>query len=71
MLTEKKDEIVAQFKWTVLISAKRVILLTSSQLDTSKFSTEKSIQDEDLKQLLAIDLDSISKKQKKKPAEQK
>lgn len=69
VLIEKQGEIVAQFKWTVLISSKRIILLTSHGLDISKFVTDKSIADEELKALLAVDLDSISKK--KKGAEKK
>lgn len=64
VLTDKPGEVVAQFKWTVLISAKRIILLTSSGLDVSKFQSDKSVSDEELKGLLAIDLDSISKKKK-------
>ena len=72
VLIEKKEEIVAQFKWTVLISAKRVILLTSSPFDASKYQTDKKIENEELKTLLAVDLDSISKKKKDaKPAEKK
>ena len=70
MLVEKKEEVVAQFKWTVLISNKRVVLLTSSNLDLAKFESDKTISDADLKALLAVDLDTFSKKKKdvaKKP----
>ena len=72
VLIEKKEEIVAQFKWTVLISPKRVILLTCSPFDASKYQTDKKIEDAEIKTLLAVDLDSISKKKKDtKPAEKK
>ena len=68
MLIEKKEDIVAQFKWTVLISPKRIILLAAHGLDTAKFTTEKTVTDQAVKDILAIDLDSISKKQKKPAA---
>lgn len=64
VLLEKKDELVAQFKWTVLISNKRVVLLTSSSLDLTRFESDKTVSDADLKALLAIDLDTFSKKKK-------
>lgn len=64
VLLEKKEEFVAQFKWTVLISNKRVVLLTSSSLDLTKIESDKSVSDADLKALLAVDLDTFSKKKK-------
>ena len=64
VLLEKKDELVAQFKWTVPISNKRVVLLTSSSLDLTRFESDKTVSDADLKALLAIDLDTFSKKKK-------
>lgn len=68
VLVEKKEDIVAQFKWTVLISAKRVILLSSFPMDCSKIVSDKSVSDQAIKDILAIDLDAISKKQKKPAA---
>ncbi len=64
VLVEKKEEVVAQFKWTVLISNKRIVLLTSSAFDAAKFESDKSVTDADLKALLAVDLDTFSKKKK-------
>ena len=74
VLEEKKSEVVAHFKWTVLISSKRINLLSHRLLEREKFQSDKTIEDEDLKQLLSvsflyktikIDLDSISKSKKK------
>jgi len=67
VLTEKVGEIVAQFQWTVLISNKRVILLTSHLMDESTVKPDGEITDEALKELLSVDLASLSQKKKNAP----
>jgi len=46
IVCEKSGEIVAQYQWTVLISAKRVVLLTSHLMDEGSVKSEKSVSDE-------------------------
>jgi len=57
-------EAVAQFQWTVLISAKRIVLLTNYDFNTATVESEGTVTDEKLKALLEIDLASISQKKK-------
>lgn len=66
ILKESAGSVVAQFKWTVLISNKRINLLAHNLLDTAQFETDKKVEDEELSTLLAIDLDEISKRKRKK-----
>lgn len=54
VLTESKNDIVAHFKWTVLISNKRVVLLAHHLLDEESVVSDKSVVDEELKTLLAV-----------------
>lgn len=50
------DEIVAQFKNTVLILPNGLTVVTGSPFDLAAFSSEHSVQDEEMKKLLAEEL---------------
>lgn len=54
VLEEKKGEIVAHFKWTVLISNKRINILAHKLLDREPLKCDKKIEDEELKTLLDV-----------------
>jgi methionine aminopeptidase len=54
IVEEKAGDFVAQFQWTVLISAKRTILLTSHMLDEATVKAEGEITDQGMKDLLAV-----------------
>ncbi|XP_058459472.1 proliferation-associated protein 2G4 [Malaya genurostris] len=56
VLYEKHNEIVAQFKNTVLILPNGLQIVTSNTFDSSNFESEYSVQDEDMKKLLESDL---------------
>jgi methionine aminopeptidase len=45
VLTEKKGELVAQFKITVMILQGSTITITGLPIDLTKFKTENSIKD--------------------------
>lgn len=54
VLSEAKGDIVAQFKWTVLISSKRIVLIAHNLLDEASVVSDKTIEDADLKTLLEV-----------------
>lgn len=56
VLYEKHNEIVAQFKNTVLILPNGLTVVTGSPFDLGCYESEHSIQDEEMKKLLAEDL---------------
>lgn len=56
VLYEKHNEIVAQFKNTVLILPNGLTVVTGSPFDQGCYESEHSIQDEEMKKLLAEDL---------------
>jgi len=57
VLKEKDGEFVAQFKATVVIQPRSTVVIAGgAPLDTSKFESEHSVTDEDLKKVLAQDL---------------
>lgn len=56
VLYEKHNEIVAQFKNTVLILPNGLTIVTGFPFDLGCYESEHSIQDEELKKLLAEDL---------------
>jgi len=67
VLHEKEEEIVAQFKYTLLLTANGPVKITGIPFDTSLFQSEHKITDKDLLELLATDL----KPKKKKGGEDK
>lgn len=56
VLYEKHNEIVAQFKNTVLILPNGLTVVTGSPFDLGCYESEHSVQDEEMKKLLAEDL---------------
>jgi len=70
VLQEKDGEIVAHVKFTALLLPNGTIRITNSNIDATKFSSEHSLTDEDLKKLLLTSAAPKKKnnKKKKKPA---
>lgn len=67
VLTEKNGEFVAQFKGTVVVQPRSTVVLAGGKaIDTSKFNSDKSITDEDLKNLLEQPLWTKAKGKPKK-----
>uniref|UniRef100_A0A182WA95 Peptidase M24 domain-containing protein n=1 Tax=Anopheles minimus TaxID=112268 RepID=A0A182WA95_9DIPT len=68
VLYEKHNEYVAQFKYTVLIMPNGLKVVTGHPFDESCYESENSVQDEEMKKLLATELSlgSISKDKKKR-----
>ena len=57
VLTEKPGDFVAQFKATVVVQPRSTqVLCGGTAIDVSKFTSDKSIADEELKALIARDL---------------
>ncbi|EFX72560.1 hypothetical protein DAPPUDRAFT_308181 [Daphnia pulex] len=67
VLYEKPNEIVAQFKFTVLLMPNGPQKITGLPFDTTAFQTENSITDEEVKKLITSSTRSKPNK-KKKPA---
>lgn len=53
VLYEKSNEVVAQFKYTVLLTPNRTSIITGLPFDTSSFKSENSITDAEIKAVLA------------------
>ncbi|XP_067687260.1 proliferation-associated protein 2G4-like [Haliotis asinina] len=69
VLYEREGEFVAQFKFTVILMPNGPLKITGLPLDTDAFETEHSIEDEELKTLLAASASRKSAKRKKKKVE--
>ena len=65
VLTEKKGEIVAQFKWTIAVRNEGPFVLCGELLDVSKFESQYSIVDEKVKALLEKSADPFLPNSKK------
>jgi hypothetical protein len=59
---------VAQFKSTAIISKNGIVRITSPVFDASAYKSEYKIEDEKLNEVLAEELGSKKKANKKKPA---
>ena len=59
VLADKPGELVAHFKYTVLILKGSTIAITGLPLDISKFKTDKKIEDESLIQLINVSIFKI------------
>lgn len=66
VLYEKHNEYVAQFKYTVLILANGLKVVTGQPFDETCYESEHSVQDEDMKKLLAQSNPSKDKKKRRK-----
>lgn len=65
VMTEKKGDYVAHFKYTVAIRNEGPIVLAGHLVDTTKYTSENSITDEKVKGLLAINGDEFLPNSKK------
>ena len=61
------DEIVAQFKFTVLLMPNGPQKITGLSFDPTAFQSENSITDEEVKKLITSSTRSKPNKKKKKP----
>jgi len=68
VLYEKPGEVVAQFKFTVLLMPAGSHKITGLPFDPTLFESENKIEDEDLKKLLATGVNPNKKKKKKAAA---
>ncbi|KAK2175890.1 hypothetical protein NP493_700g00003 [Ridgeia piscesae] len=68
VLWEREGELVAQFKFTVLLMPNGPMKITGLPFDPDCYKTEYSIEDEDLKTLLATSASRKAAKKKKKKA---
>lgn len=71
VLHEKEGELVAQFKFTVLLMPTRSHKITGLPIDTSAYKTEHKIEDESILKLLQGSNPTASKNKKKKKASKK
>ena len=62
---EKKEDIVAHFKYTVAVRNEGPYILAGKLLDVSKFSSKFEIEDESIKSLLAQNIDNFLPNSKK------
>jgi len=69
VLWEREGEFVAQFKFTLLLMPNGPMRITSGPFDPEVYKTDFSIEDEDLKNLLAQSASRKTAKKKKKKAE--
>ena len=65
VLQEKKEDIVAHFKYTVAVRNEGPYILAGKLLDVSKFTSEHSVKDENTKTLLAQNIDDFLPNSKK------
>ncbi|XP_074653223.1 proliferation-associated protein 2G4-like [Tubulanus polymorphus] len=69
VLYEKDNEFVAQFKFTVLLMPNGPMKITGLKFDSDLYESEHSVQQEELKTILATSVSRKSAKNKKKKAE--
>jgi hypothetical protein len=65
VLTEKRGDIVAHFKYTVAVRNEGPFIIAGGLVDTSKIKSEFSIQDEGIKNLLSQNIDEYLPNSKK------
>jgi len=66
VLAEKEGELVAQFKYTVMILKGGTAVVAGLPLDLARYKTEHTIKDEKLQALLSTSMDKSSQKKDKK-----
>ena len=69
VLCERESEVVAQFKFTVLLMPNGPMKITGLPFDTAAYQSEYSVQDEEMKNMLAASVSRKAAKKKKKKAE--
>ena len=65
VLSEKKGDIVAQFKYTIAVREEGPVVICGLPLDVSKFTTEKKVTDENIVKTLSSNLDDYLPNYKK------
>jgi len=70
VLTEKAGEVVAHFKYTVLILKGTTIAITGLPIDQNVYKTDKKITDEAILKLLNTPMDKESQKKKTEKKEE-
>jgi len=68
VLVEKPGEIVAHFKYTVLVVENRTFAITGLPLDLTHFKSDKKIEDEGINKLLSMNMDKKAQNSLKKKA---
>lgn len=79
ILSEKKGEFVAQFKYTIAIRKEGPLIICGNTIDLSRYSSEMKVQDESVLKALEVPLDTflpnskkaVKKEKKKDNAEKK
>ncbi len=78
VLSEKKGEVVAQFKYTIAIRNEGPLIIAGNTIDLAKYVSEHKITDENVLKLLEVPLDGFLpnskkavKKEKKKDNKEK
>jgi len=56
IMTEKKGDIVAQFKYTVAVRKEGPFILSGLPIDTSKFNSEFTIDDAEISEKLKVNV---------------
>lgn len=65
VLSEKKGDIVAQFKYTIAVREEGPVVICGLPLDVSKFTTDKKVTDENIVKTLSSNLDDYLPNYKK------
>ncbi len=71
VLSEKKGEIVAQFKYTIAVREEGPIILAGLPLDVTKFESDKKVTDEKITKTLESSLDDYLPNYKKSVKQEK
>ena len=71
VLSEKKGEIVAQFKYTIAVREEGPIILAGLPLDVTKFESDKKVTDEKIAKTLESNLDDYLPNYKKSVKQEK
>lgn len=70
VMEEKKEELVAQFKYTVLVLPSGILKITGLDFEKDLYVTEKKIDDQEINNMLAQSISKKANKRKKKKAKQ-
>jgi hypothetical protein len=71
VMSEKKGEVVAQFKYTVAIRNEGPLIIAGNVIDLSKYSSEYKVADENVLKLLEVPIDTFLPNSKKSVKKEK
>ena len=71
VLSEKKGDIVAQFKYTIAVREEGPIIVSGLPIDVSKYTTDKKINDQEILKTLESNLDDYLPNYKKSVKQEK